>query len=70
MQHEVNEIDISIIIDDKNGGEIYRKKLITEKPNEWFYVWHLGEIKWLDNNKVALFNKDKDKEWLVDFFNT
>lgn len=67
LQHEVKQIDIFIIICDKNGREIVREKIITELPNEWNYVQHLGEIKWLDNNKVVLVNMDNDKEWLVSF---
>jgi len=65
LKHEVNEIEFSIIIEDKKGGEIFRKIILSELPNEWNYAEHLGELKWLDDRNVTLINKKKDKEWLV-----
>jgi hypothetical protein len=65
LQHEVSQIDIFIIVNDKNGNEITKERVITEIPNEWNYTGHLGEVKWLDNKKVILVNKDKDREWPV-----
>jgi len=56
-QHNVNSMDISIVIKQKNGVEIQRKKVITELPDEFAYARHLGELKWLSNFEVALINK-------------
>ena len=67
LRHEISEIEIFLIIGDNKGIEIFREKIISELPSEWAYSEHLGEIKWLDSNKVALVNKKKDKEWVIDF---
>ena len=65
LQHEVKCIDIYIVISDKKGNEVFRKKIMTEVPDEWIYAQHLGEIKWIDDNKVALINKNNDNNWSV-----
>lgn len=65
LQHEVNEIDISIIVSDIKGVEILRKKVITELPDEWMYSQHLGEVKWINDEKVVIINKAGDNEWQV-----
>ena len=67
VQHEVNAIDIFIVFSDNRGVEIQRNRIITEEPDEWAYSSHLGEIKWLDDNNIALTNKMKDKKWQVEF---
>lgn len=66
MQHEVKSMDISIIIRDRNGSEITRKKVISELPDEFAYVKYLGELKWLSSNEVALINKKGDTKWLCE----
>jgi len=65
FKHDVNEIEFYIIVENKKEGEIFRKMILSELPNEWNYVEHLGELKWLDDRNVALINQKKDKEWLV-----
>ena len=65
IQHNVYQVFISIIINDKAGNELIRKRIITETPNEWSYAAHLGEIKWIDDNTAALINKKKDKSWAL-----
>ena len=66
LEHEVEEINISIIITDNFGNTIMKKHIITEIPDEWIYTKHLGEIKWIDNNKIKLINNSKDEEWIID----
>ncbi|MDR1892293.1 MAG: hypothetical protein LBQ48_04730 [Oscillospiraceae bacterium] len=66
-QHEVKKIDGFIVVTDKKNDEIYRKKLITEKPNEFIFMCHLGEIRWLDNQKVSLLNTFKAEHELGKF---
>lgn len=65
LQHEISEITISIIISNKSGDELFRKKIMSELPDEWNYARHLGEIKWVSEYEVVLINKKKDEEWLV-----
>ena len=65
LQHEVSEINIFIIVSDKSGNEILRKKVMSELPDEWYYARHLGEIKWVSNSEIVLVDKKKDTEWLV-----
>lgn len=64
-QHEVKNIDISIMLRDKKGIEISKAKIITELPDEYAYAKHLGELKWLSNDQVALINKKGDRTWNV-----
>jgi hypothetical protein len=66
-QHGVESIQIHIVLRDKNGAELNRKKVISELPDEFAYTKHLGEVKWLSDNKVALVNKKGDKTWTVNF---
>lgn len=66
-QHGVKSIEIYIVLRDKNGGELGRKKVISELPDEFAYAKHLGEVKWLSDNEVALVNKKGDKTWTVNF---
>jgi len=65
LQHEVSEINISIIVIDKKGNEIFRQKVISELPDEWYYTKHLGELKWVSENEIVLVNQEKDKEYKV-----
>lgn len=64
-QHGVKSIDIYIIIRDKKGTEINRRKIISELPHEFAYAKHLGELKWVDVNEIALLNKKGDNSWVV-----
>ena len=66
VEHEVDEVLISLVIRDKAGDEVKRKQLLTEKPDEWFYAQHLGKLKWLSKDKVALYNKKMDKHWCAE----
>lgn len=65
LEHEVEKIDISAIISNRQGEEITRKLLVTERPDEWFYKKYLGELKWLDNETVALISKRGGKEFIA-----
>ena len=64
-QHGVNSIEIYIVIRDKFGTETDRKKVISELPHEFAYAKHLGELKWISNNEIALVNKKGDNSWKV-----
>lgn len=56
IEHGLYSCDIYLIIKDKNGQEIVRRRVASEKPDELLLGRHLGELKWLSNNEVALFN--------------
>ncbi len=59
-QHNINSMDISILIWQINGVMIQRKKVISELPDEFAYAKHLGELKWISDVEVALINKKGD----------
>lgn len=63
MQHEVKSMNVFILIKDRKGLEIGREKMISEMPDEFAYIKHLGEIKWFSSNEVALINKKGDKKY-------
>jgi len=64
-QHGVESIQIYIVLRDKNGTKLDKKIVISELPDEFAYAEHLGEVKWLSDNEVALVNKKGDKTWTV-----
>ena len=57
LQHELREIVMSIVVVDRKDNELKRQAILVEEPSEYQYVQHLGELKWLDNETVALFHK-------------
>lgn len=59
-QHNVCSMDISIMIRKKDGVEIQRNLVIFELPDEFAYSKHLGKLRWLSDNEVALINKKDD----------
>ncbi|MBM7606675.1 hypothetical protein JOC75_004729 [Metabacillus crassostreae] len=59
IEHGLYSCDIFLIAKDKNGQEIARKRVASEKPDELVFRRHLGELKWLSNIEVALFNHFK-----------
>ena len=66
-QHGVESIEIYIVLRDKNGAELDRNKVISELPDEFAYAKHLGEVKWLSDNKALLVNRKGDKTWTANF---
>ncbi|ULO09545.1 hypothetical protein H1230_12685 [Paenibacillus sp. 19GGS1-52] len=60
-QHNINSMDISILIWQINGVMIQREKVISELPDEFAYAKHLGELKWISDVEVALINKKGDQ---------
>ena len=67
LHHEVRQMDIYLVICDKNGREVVKERIVSEEPDEWVYTQHLGEIKWIDDRKVALVNKNKDRTLSVNY---
>lgn len=64
-EHEISSFDISIKIKNQKGEEIKSVKVISERPNEWSFVSHLGSLKWISGDEVALINAGKTKQWTV-----
>lgn len=67
--HAVKNIDIYIVLKDKTGQELVKKKIISELPNEFAYSKHLGKIKWISDSQVVLVNQNGDNEWSVNLNN-
>jgi hypothetical protein len=61
IEHGLCSCDIYLIVKDKNGQEIAQKRVASEKPDELVFGRHLGELNWLSDNEVALFNYFKTK---------
>ena len=64
-QHNLYSFDIYILVKSKNGKEIRREKVVSDKPDEFYFTEHLGQLKWTSNDEVMLINKHKDKQWCV-----
>ncbi|MED3836769.1 hypothetical protein [Peribacillus frigoritolerans] len=59
IKHSLFLCEIYLIVKDKNRQEIAKKLVASEKPDELLFRRHLGELKWLSNNEVVLFNSSK-----------
>lgn len=59
IEHGLHSCDINLIVKDKNGQQITKKRVASELPDELVFGHHLGELKWLSNNEVALYNYPK-----------
>lgn len=55
--HNVDSMDIFLTILQRDGTQILLEKIISEQPDEFAYAKHLGEIIWVSDFEVALFNK-------------
>ncbi|MHC0036647.1 hypothetical protein [Pseudoneobacillus sp. C159] len=64
-EHSISSFEIRISIKTNIGTEVKSVPLISERPNEWSFVTHLGKLKWISENEVALFNRDETKQWTV-----
>lgn len=56
-EHDVEKIEIFILIKNKKGEEILKKKIISELPEEFAYTKHLGKIKWITSESIEYYNK-------------
>lgn len=65
-QHEIDKYAVTMNIKARNTEEFVKSELlIVERPNEFVFVKHLGDLKWISNTDVILSNKNKTKQWLV-----
>ncbi|QUI23997.1 hypothetical protein HZI73_17585 [Vallitalea pronyensis] len=65
LEHEIKDIKIYIIIRDKQGDIVKKQLVISELPDEYAYVKHLGKLTWLSNSEVQLVNKNSTEQWNV-----
>lgn len=63
--HNVESMDIFISILQRDGKQVLLEKVISEKPDEFAYTKHLGELKWESDFEVALINKKANEKYLV-----
>lgn len=63
--HDVNSMDIYMLVKDKVGTEVSRELIISEQPDEFAYSRHLGTLKWLSTNQVALVSKNGDSQCAI-----
>lgn len=59
--HESTKFDCLLKVKDKTGNDIFSKLLFTEEPDEYLFNSLLGDIKWIDNETVAVLKKDKSE---------
>lgn len=65
-QHDIESIEIFIVIRDKKSNEVIKRELIIkDRPHELIFVNYLGDLKWISNNEVALIHRNKNKKWIV-----
>lgn len=65
LEHEVKNIDIYVLIRDKQGDIVKKQLVITELPDEYAYFKHLEKLIWLSDNEVLLINRSNDRQWSV-----
>ncbi|AZU60389.1 hypothetical protein [Neobacillus mesonae] len=56
-KHDLYEFIINIVIKDLKNRIIKKEKLISTKPDELIYERFLGDLEWLNDNEVALYEK-------------
>ncbi|MFJ7686053.1 hypothetical protein [Peribacillus butanolivorans] len=61
INHGLYLCEIYLIVRDKNGQEIVKELVSSTKPDEIIFSYYLGELNWLSNYEVALFNRPKSK---------
>ena len=57
--HDSKSFDCYLKVDNKDGEEIFSQLLFTELPDEFLFNPLLGDIKWLDNESLAVLKKDR-----------
>jgi hypothetical protein len=66
INHDLYLCEIYLVVKDKKGNEIVKKLVSSTKPDEIIFSHFLGELIWLSNYEVALFNRPKSKYVSVD----
>jgi hypothetical protein len=61
ISHGLYLCDIDLVVKDRSSKEIIKKLVVSTKPDELIFYHYLGELKWLSNYEVALFNRPNSK---------
>ena len=64
-EHEMDRFTLTMVVRDREGSVRKRELLIEERPSEFAFDKHLGQLKWLSNDEVALFPKRGDSPRIV-----
>lgn len=59
IDHGLYSCEINLVVKDKIGQEMVKKLVSSTKPDELIFSHYLGELNWLSNYEVALFNRPK-----------
>lgn len=59
--HNSTSFDCFLKVVDKSGEEICSKLLFSEEPDEFIFNSLLGDVKWIDDETVAVLKKDKSE---------
>ena len=55
------EITMHMILRDRKGNELTRKKIVSESPDDWFFEEYFGSIIWKTDTEVWLMQKEGEK---------
>lgn len=58
-EHTAEEFQLDIVITDKSGKEVSRKKVLSEEPDEFLFNGQIGRIQWESSNILNYIAKDK-----------
>jgi hypothetical protein len=64
-EHKKDVFDITIIIMNKKGEEIKRKKVLSLPPREVVFDYYLGKLKWISDDTVVLTDCFENEQWEV-----
>jgi hypothetical protein len=63
--HDVKQIDIHIVIKNKEKAIVESKVVVSKLPDEFAYAGHLGKLVWLSANEAALISSNGDEQWCI-----
>lgn len=56
--HDIDNISIFLIVSDLKGNTIYKRKIISDLPDEWAYSKYLGDLI-IGKDTISLIDKSK-----------
>lgn len=59
--HGPAKFDCNLLVKTKEGKELFTKLLFSEEPDEFLFNSLLGDIKWIDNETLAVLKKDRSE---------
>lgn len=60
LEHELEIINFYILIKNKDNEIILHEKILSQKPDEWFFKKYLGSLLWKSSNEIELLSKNGD----------